>query len=256
MTFRALIDALAFSSLWVAFAATALTAATSRSLGLPVMARLLVFVFAGTLLVYQVDRLRDLARDRLTTPLRSAFVARHPRLLWGSVGVAAIVAIVCLPVIGGPGVGLAGVVAALGLLHRRLKRVWFLKSTYITFAWVLVTVGLPVATAATWPAGVGWVAAVMASSLVANVLAAGVRDGEAVAARLGTHRSLLLARLLAALGVVVGLAATPVVRPLACVPLATLAALMPFRTDERYGLVVVDGALVVGAMGALVLSWL
>ncbi len=256
MTFARAIDALAFSSLWVALAATALTAAATRSLGLPMVPRLLAFVFAGTLLVYQVDRLRDLARDRLTAPRRSAFVARHRRLLWTSVGVAAVVAVACVSVIGRGGVVVAAAVFALGMLHRRLKRVWFLKSAYLTLAWLLVTVGLPIATAATWPDGVGWVAVVMASALLANVLAAGVRDGEAVAARLGPDRSLVLARVLAAIGVVVALAATPSVRPLACVPLATLVVLVPFRADERYGLVVVDGALAAGAAGALVLSWL
>jgi hypothetical protein len=41
------------------------------------------------------------------------------------------------------------------------------------------------------------------------------------------------------------------VRPLVCIPLATLAALAFFRADERYGLVVVDGALWAGALLAL-----
>ena len=40
-------------------------------------------------------------------------------------------------------------------------------------------------------------------------------------------------------------------RPLGLVPLATLAALVAFDPGERYGLVVVDGALLAGALGAL-----
>ncbi len=38
------------------------------------------------------------------------------------------------------------------------------------------------------------------------------------------------------------------------VPAATLAVLVPFRTGERYGPVVVDGALLVGA--AIAIAWM
>jgi hypothetical protein len=43
------------------------------------------------------------------------------------------------------------------------------------------------------------------------------------------------------------------VRPALAVPLATLAVLLPFRADERYGLLWVDGALWVGALAGAAL---
>jgi len=62
---------------------------------------------------------------------------------------------------------------------------------------------------------------------------------------------LRIARGCAALGIACALAAPTGVRPLGLVPLATLAALVPFHPGERYGLVTVDGALLIGALGAL-----
>ena len=64
---------------------------------------------------------------------------------------------------------------------------------------------------------------------------------------------LRLARSGAGLAVVGGLLAPEAVRPLALVPAILLLALVFFRADERYGLVVVDGALGIGAVVALAL---
>lgn len=72
-----LLDALAFSSLWVASAAALLCAAASQAMRSPPSPEAVVLAFAGTLLVSSVDRVRDFERDRTGAPLRSAFVARH-----------------------------------------------------------------------------------------------------------------------------------------------------------------------------------
>src|SRR5215468_5856893 len=87
-----ILDALAFSSLWVAAAAMSLAAASSRSFGARPRVALLAFVFAGTLAVYSVDRLRDVARDRLTAPVRSVWVERHRKGFAGMAAIAALLA--------------------------------------------------------------------------------------------------------------------------------------------------------------------
>lgn len=246
-------EALAYSNLWVALAAALLTAAAGAALGAPAPPALLVLAAGGTLFVYGVDRLRDLERDRATSPRRTAFVERHRNAIalgaagGGLAGLAATLA-------AGPGVWLvAAVVAPLGLLHRRLKRFAFFKPAYLSTAWVLTTVGLPAVTAAPpVPAQLGWAVALMGGAILANVIASNVRDREAGAARLGPERALRIARGIALLATALGVAAPDPVRALALVPFATLAALAGFRPEERYGLVVVDGALVVGAAAALV----
>jgi hypothetical protein len=202
--------------------------------------------FAGTLVVYNVDRLRDVERDRETTPRRSAFVDRHGGGL-ALFAVAAGMACVAFAVSAGPRIWLPLAPAlALGMFHRRIKHLTFGKSAYITAAWVAVVVLVP---AALDPAAsaVGWAVAFTASAIFANAIACNIRDREVAAALLGERRTLLVARTCAAAGCLLGLAAPAPARSRVALPLAMLAVLIPFRPSERYGLVAVDGALLVGA---------
>jgi 4-hydroxybenzoate polyprenyltransferase len=255
------LDPLVFSSAWVAAAAAALCLAAGSALGGGVGPVVPALAFCGTLFVYNVDRLRDLPRDRTTSPARSAFVARWRRPLLALTALSG-VASACLAFLSGPAiVVLLAPVLGAGLYHRRLKRFGWWKPLYVTAAWTGVTVGLPALAlaaggsgAAPRPAAVAWVAALVGATLAANVIASNLRDGEALTARLSPRAPLRIARGFAAAGLLAALVAPPAQRSLLWVPLATLAALAGFRSEERYGLVVVDGALLAGALLAWALS--
>ncbi len=247
---NALLDAIAFSSLWVAAAAGALCAAASLAMGTTPEPSVVAIAVTGTLFVYNVDRLRDLERDRATTPQRSDFVVRHGRILMVVTGMAGLLSLIFATALRPLGIALLGPVLAVGLFHRRLKRFPSAKSIYITAAWLVVVVGLP-ASAGQAPTDVGWTAAVLGLALFANAITANIRDTETTLTRFGRRESLATARGLAGLGTLVALVATPSIRPLFAVPLATLASLAAFRGDERYGLIVVDGALILGAALAI-----
>lgn len=242
-----LLDALVFSSLWVAAAAGALTAACSLAMGIPVAAPAVGLAFTGTLVIYNVDRLRDLDRDRATSPQRSAFVAKQAgrlTLLSCAAGLAA----AGFALAAGPRAWIVlAPVLALGLFHRRLKHLTFAKSAYLTAAWIAVVAGVP---AVIDPAAtqIGWAAGIATCAIFANAVASNVRDLERAAARVDPRRVLDAARAVAAAGALIGAAAPAPARALLAVPLATLIALLPFRAGERYGLVVVDGALLLGAL--------
>jgi hypothetical protein len=239
----------------VALAAAVLAAAASRAMGLPIRPDVLGLAFAGTLVVYGVDRLRDLPRDRLTSPDRAAFVARHHRLLSVVTAAAGVVAVACGLRIGLRAVGVAALVMAVGLLHRRLKRLAFAKALYISAAWVAVVVGVPLAASpGSLPRSPLATAACLGLAILANAIASNVRDDEAGAAQVGPERALRAARGVAVLGLLAGLLAEPGARGLIAVPTATLAALIGFRPTERYGLVAVDGALIAGGLAALLLG--
>ena len=150
-----ILDALAFSSLWVAAAAMSLAAASSRSFGARPRVALLAFVFAGTLAVYSVDRLRDVARDRLTAPVRSVWVERHRKGIAGMAAIAALLAGICGIALGPVAIATAAVAGGLGAFHRRMKHVPFAKALYVSAAWVAVTVVLPAALARPLPSHPG-----------------------------------------------------------------------------------------------------
>jgi 4-hydroxybenzoate polyprenyltransferase len=249
---RAALDALAWSSLWLALAAAALAAAASCALEVPPAPAVLGVAFGGTVVVYVIDRLRDLARDRESAPERAAFVERHRRALvvlacLGG-GLAAGSALALRP----PALVLALGVGALGLAHRRMKGWFLVKPLYLTFAWTAVPVGLP---AAHDPAArhVGAVALVVAASVLANVALSNLRDGEGVAGRIGPRRALFAAGVAVLVGLGVALLSPAPVHTLAALPLALGAAVLGFRPSERYGAFVVDGALLAGA--AVALAW-
>lgn len=241
---------LVYSSAWVSAAATALAAAAALAMRSHPHPSTLLLVFCGTLVIYNVDRLRDLERDRTTSPLRSAFVTAHRGELIG-LAAAAAVASIPLGLLAGTGaIALLAPVLAAGLLHRRLKRFGWWKPWYVSGAWTAVVVGLP-AVVATAPEHVAWIAALVGTTLAANVIASNLRDDEAVSARFGRRAPLHIASGCALLSTGIALAAPPALRPLLLLPLLTLASLVRFHKGELYGLVVVDGALLLGALLAL-----
>ena len=252
-----------FSSIWAALVAPALMLASGSALGVAVPTSALAFGFCGVLVVYGVDRLRDLDRDRSTSPARSAFVARHRARLVTLYGAAALVGAGAALALPRPAWALAAVAGGLGLLHRRLKHVPLLKTGYVTLAWVVVTVGIPACThpSATARAGSGSLAAValvVGAAIAANLVVSNLRDGESGAAFVGPQTALRVALgccaaagLLALAADEAGLAAIPAVQAAAIVGLARGPA-----DPERYGLLQIDGALTAGAVLSLVPSWI
>jgi hypothetical protein len=244
-----MLDVLAFSSLWVAAAAAALAAACSLAMGIPVSGAAVGLAFAGTLVVYNVDRLRDLDADRTTAPDRSAFIAAHGGGL-ALLTVASALASLTFALAAGPRAFAVLVpILGLGLLHRRLKQLGFGKSAYLATAWIGVVVGVPalIDPAATQ---VEWTLGITAPALFANAIASNIRDVEVVAARFGSRPALTVAQAFAVLGVAIAATAPVPARSLMAVPVTTLLALLLFRPGERYGLLIVDGALLAGAIVA------
>ncbi len=247
-----LADALVFSSLWVALAAVALAAAASRAMQVTPPPGVLGLALCGTLVVYTLDRLRDLDRDRRTAPERSAFVERHRRGLAALAAAAGAGALALGLAAGARVVALAAVVAAFGLAHRRLKALWWAKPAYLTLAWTAVAVGLP---AAAHPRAqhVLPVAGVIGLVVLSNVVLSNLRDREGGAARLGPRRARALAAAVLVPAATLALAGPPPLAPLLALPLAMAAAVAGFRPTERYGAFAVDGALLLGALVALAL---
>jgi hypothetical protein len=248
---RLLCDWLSFSSLWVGLAAGLLCWASTLALGLSPIAAAVGMASAGTIVVYNLDRLLDLDRDRPRAPLRSRFIAEHRAGLIGITVFAGAASLGCALSLGPKPIALLLSVFALGLIHRRLKHRLALKVCYLAAAWLAVVVGLPVVLRPE-ATGILWVSLVVGSGLVSNAIASNLpwRDERANGREPGA--GLWWARGAATTGLLLASVAPTGVRALAGVPLAVLVTLLGFRSDERYGLFVVDGALVAGAGLAVV----
>ncbi len=247
-----LIDPLLFSSLWMALAAGVLTLASAASMDVSGAAAP-GLVFFGILLVYNLDRLRDVERDRATSPERSRFIENHRSALWAITVCSAAGASVILWTAPVRVWMIALVVLGLGFGHRRFKHLPYLKESYLTMAWLAGIVGLPLAFHGGGSNPV-WTLVALAPPLLANDLAASARDREGLALNLGAPRALALARGLALLGIGACLLAPTPVRPLLAVSLAMGMSLVSPRPGEHYGFAVVDGALLAGGLVAWVLA--
>jgi 4-hydroxybenzoate polyprenyltransferase len=223
----------------------------SAALGVALPASAAALGFAGTLVVYGVDRLRDLERDRTTSPARTAFVERHRRALLGLCVIAAIAAGVAglrLPPVVWAVCAAAGVP---GLLHRRLKQLPAGKTAYVSFAWLVVCVGIPVAVSRATATAALLPASVIGLTLVGNVIASNWRDDEGMLT--SSRAAITAAAASCAGGTAIALAAgSRVLAPIPLLELAAIAGLAAGPADrERYGLIVVDGALWAGALAGL-----
>jgi len=250
---RSALDALVFSNLWMAAAAGALVAASSRAMGTAVRPEAVGLAFAGTLVVYNVDRLRDLHRDQFASPDRSAFVEEHEGQLIALAGAAAIASLCLLVRAGWRAALLLLPVFAAGLLHRRIKRFENLKILYIAAAWTCVGFGLP-AVLASDAQSLHWVAPILALTMLANVIAFNVRDEAAGVERVRRRYALQVAHACAILAAGLGALAPYPADALFAIPLATLLALVAYRPNERFSPLFVDGALLVGSLVAALLA--
>lgn len=246
--FAAAADALVWSSLWLALAVAALAIAAARAMGTEPDPGIVGLVFSGTVVVYVLDRLRDLSRDRQTEPLRSAFVDAHRTGLQILAGVCAIASIL-LGVLAGPAVILlAAGVLTVGLLHRRLKRWTLGKPLYVALACAAVTVGFTWVHTPTVRHG-AWVAGIVAATAAANVLLYNLRDERDLAVWLGGRRGTrLVSSACLVLALALALLGPTAVRPLAWLPIAMAACLAAYRPTERFAAWAVDGALLLGAL--------
>jgi hypothetical protein len=239
-------DWLAFPSLLPAAVAAALLLAASQAMGVPPDWITAGLAAAGTLVVYNVDRLRDVQADRASTPLRTAFIERHRTKLLALTAAAAAASVVLAAMTTRDVQLLCAGVLAIGLLHRRLKARAGWKVLYVTAAWVCVTAGIPAMTARD-SGSLPWVLSIYTTAIGANLLATRLR---------AAHLPMVLwtARGLALIGCVTAALAPTPVQPLAAIPASELLALAAFRPGERYGLVVIDGALLAGALICLPLG--
>lgn len=245
-----LADRLAFT-LWLpAAVAAALSTAVGRVLAADDLVRWAVLAASGSFVVYGIDRLRDLERDRHPSPRRTAFIERNQRAYRIALAVAGLA--LALTALGSPlpALALCGATGGIGLFHRRLKRFPALKSLYVSVAWTGICVGLPwlAAPTATTRDAVA-LSAILFPTFWANLVASNLRDDEAA---LDPTPALGLARSALILALAATCLAPATLAPLAWVPTLELLALARFRPTEHYGHLAVDGALLAGGLAAVV----
>jgi 4-hydroxybenzoate polyprenyltransferase len=243
-------DAFVFSSGLAAAVGGSLSLAASLALGAPQIAVWVFLAASGTFLIYTLDRLRDRARDRSTSPIRTAFVSRHRQGLIGAAFAVAIGFTAVLFTAPSSIIQLCLTVGLIGAFHRRLKNHPAIKTIYVSLSWVAICVGIPwLASGHTPNSNLGvWVASVFLPILTANLIASNLRDDESLRLSGGHLAVLWTARGFAAMAIGIAFAAPDELFALVWIPACEALALIFFRRSERYRHVAIDGALLIGAL--------
>ena len=244
-------DTFAFSSGLAAAVGASVSLATSLFFGAPMVHVWVLLGATGTFIVYNLDRLRDLERDRETSPIRTAFVTQYRRVLYGLVSVASLALVALLALAPWSVTALCLAIGVVGLLHRRLKRHPALKAGYVSLSWTAVCVGMPWLAAPQADLGL-WVAAIFLAAFLANLIASNLRDEEVIGVSGGPRTFLFAARLFVLFAIAIAFAGPSRLHALAWIPACEGVALIFFRPTERYGHLAIDGALLVGALLASV----
>jgi 4-hydroxybenzoate polyprenyltransferase len=256
------VDGLAYAGIIATAVAGSITIAVSRALEIPVHFGVVGVAMLGTSVVYNVDRLRDLSRDRKNAPLRSEFIERHRPFLVGLVALSAVASLGLAWGLGLAALLLCAGVLVTGLMHRRLKVLRSIKCLYVAAAWTAVVVGLPLLGAESLESGsrsgpsVGWTVAIVGCGFLANLLASNIEPEISAPAGAKARRVfsgvLALAAAASVFGIVFAYLGPEQFQALGFIPAAEMAALASYQSGERFRLIALDGALVGGALAAIV----
>ena len=133
--------------------AVALMSGTYALRDLPPALPLMGLAFCGALLLYQLDRVLAVSpEDRFNQPDRAAWVDRHRRYVWTTIGLAAVGAALSMVMLRGRTLVAGAVLGTIGLVYvlpvlpgsRRLKSIGWIKPIAIAGAWAAGAVLVPV----------------------------------------------------------------------------------------------------------------
>ncbi len=138
-----IIEFLGYTGSIAAMLATALAIYTFIFLNTGINYMLLVLIFCGTLVIYNIDHLRDVNFDQATNPQRVNFIIHNKSLIYLLTGLSILVSILTIYYLGFNILPILVIPFIFGLLHRRIKSNPLISATYITLSWLIVTVWLP-----------------------------------------------------------------------------------------------------------------
>jgi len=141
--FVRLIEVLAYTGIIAAMLAVSIAIFTFLFLDSGINYILLVLIFCGTLVIYNLDHLKDINSDRTTNPLRVNFIIKNKRLIYLITGLSMFLSILAVYYLGIKLIPIIVVPFFLGLIHRIIKNSPLVSAIYITLSWLMITVYLP-----------------------------------------------------------------------------------------------------------------
>ena len=138
-----LIESLAYTGTIVAMLASSLAIFTFLFLNSEINYILLVLIFCGTLVIYNLDHLKDINSDKNTNPKRVNFIKDNTRLIYLITGLSMLLSLLAVYHLGIRILPIIVLPFLLGLIHRIIKNSPLFSALYITLSWLMITLYLP-----------------------------------------------------------------------------------------------------------------
>ena len=138
-----LIESLAYTGTIAAMLAASIAIFTFLFLDSEINYILLVLIFCGTLVIYNLDHLKDIKSDKATNPLRVNFIINNKRLIYLITVLSMILSVLAVYYLGIKLIPIILLPFLLGLIHRIIKNSPLFSAVYITLSWLMITVFLP-----------------------------------------------------------------------------------------------------------------
>ena len=138
-----LIEFVAYTGTIAALFAVSISIFTFLFLGSAINHYLILLILCGTLVIYNLDHLKDINSDKSTNPKRVKFISENKLLIYFITGSSAFLSVLSVYMIGLQLIPLILLPFLFGLMHRIIKNSPLFSAFYITLSWLMITVYLP-----------------------------------------------------------------------------------------------------------------
>ncbi len=239
-----IINHLIYSSIFVSIVSSFLFAVTLFTFDKIIPINKVLLVFFGTLLIYNIDHLKDIKSDKVTNPERTDFIEKNKSLLKAIVVVSLLASTYLLFQIGIYKTLILIPAFFIGIFHWKLKKNKVFSILYITLSWTVVVTIFPLMGEFYSRKDLVLLTTIFGLVFMANasVFVASEHGSKTVG------RAVISSKIIVVIALVIALLLSTEMRPLAFIPALTLIALIYYKPDERYNLFIMDGALLVGGL--------
>lgn len=239
-----IINYLIYSSIFVSIASSVLSVIPPIVFDIKISVNKTLLVFFGTLLIYNIDHLKDIKIDKFTNPGRTQFVENYRNYLLVLIVISILASTYLFFKIEFQQTKILIPVFIIGIFHWKLKKNTIFSIIYITLSWTIVIVIFPSIGEIYPKKGLFFTALIFGLTFLANasVFVASEHKSKTIS------KTVFFAKLITVGGVILASVFGYATIPFMFIPGLTLFALFFYKPTEKYNLFFMDGALLLGGI--------
>lgn len=242
--FASILNTVLYSGIFTATIASFLSILTFYILNNDIVIYRIFLIFSGTLFIYNLDHIIDIKPDRTTNPQRSRYIHKNKSGLILLTTISGIIAacifyscqirdnLMLIPVF------------LFGIFHWKFKSRKLFSAFYITCSWLLVVVIFPLSNSFEFNINIAFLLLILGLTIMGNALVFMADDMNTDK----KNKTVYCSKLLVLAALLFSLISPDNLKFLLFIPALTLLALFFYRQNEKYVLLYLDGALLLGGI--------